>query len=280
MAEEHAGANIGAQQKTLIEINGLSKIFVTYSKQRGQLVTRAIDDITLDIFDKEFICFIGPSGCGKTTFLRLVAGLISPSSGEIRIAGNLVAGPGPDRGMVFQMIGLMPWLTALQNVEFALELRNVPPGERKERAKKYIRMVGLEDFERHYPHELSGGMQQRVGIARALAVEPQILLMDEPFGSLDAITRGQLQDDLLNIWEKTKKTVFFVTHSIDEAILLSDRIVIMSRGRSKKIIQNPLPRPRHRGALIADRQMLDLKQQLTGLIDVYSKEVNLNARNA
>ena len=269
-----AGSN-----QILLEIRNLSKTFHSTSKRRGHRVTKAIDDLTLDIYEKEFLCFIGPSGCGKTTFLRLVAGLIESSEGDIKIAGRRVVGPGPERGMVFQMIGLMPWLTAIQNIEFALELRKVPADKRKEKAMEAIETVGLMEFAGYYPHELSGGMQQRIGIARALAVEPQILLMDEPFGALDAITRGQLQDDLLTIWEEHKKTVLFVTHSIDEAVLLSDRIIILSRGRFQQCIENRLPRPRHRNELITDRRMLELKQQLTKLIDEASREVKLDGQN-
>lgn len=232
----------------LMQIRNLTKSFKTTSKRRGRLVTTAIDNISLDIYDKEFVCFIGPSGCGKTTFLRLVAGLIMPTEGDIRIDGKPVTGPGPERGMVFQMIGLMPWLTAVQNVELALELRKVgsDPAERKRRAMAAIEMVGLTKFALYYPHEISGGMQQRVGIARALAVEPQILLMDEPFGALDAITRGQLQDDLLVLWEQHKKTVLFVTHSIEEAVFLADRVLVMSKRPGRIIEEIPvrLDRPR------------------------------------
>ncbi len=268
-----------APKRTLMELRNLTKSFKTSSKRRGYLVTRAVDGVTLDIYDEEFICFIGPSGCGKTTLLRLVAGLIKPSEGEIRIAGKAMTGPGPERGMVFQMIGLMPWLTAVQNVEFALELRKVAVSERKQKAMAAIEMVGLSKFADYYPHEISGGMQQRVGIARAIAVEPQILLMDEPFGSLDAITRGQLQDDLLLLWERHRKTVLFVTHSIDEALLLSDRIILLCHGRYQQAIANPLPRPRSRNALIADSRMLELKQEMTRLIDTASKEVATNGQN-
>ncbi len=268
--------NTGVDSLVLMKINNLTKVFQTSSKRRGNLETKAIDDFSLEIYNKEFICFIGPSGCGKTTFLRLIAGLIKPTSGEITIAGTPVMGPGPERGMVFQMIGLMPWLTVLKNVEFALELRNFAQSGRRQKALDAIEMVGLSDFIDYYPHEISGGMQQRVGIARALAVEPQILLMDEPFGALDAITRGQLQDDLLTLWEHHKKTVLFVTHSIDEAILLSDRIIILSKGRYQQAIQNPLPRPRHRSELIGDPKMLEMKQRLTTLIDEASREVEVD----
>jgi len=261
------------KKRILMEIKNLTKSFNTNSKRRGYLVTRAIDNVSLDIYDEEFICFIGPSGCGKTTFLRLVAGLIKPSEGEIKIEGKAVTGPGPERGMVFQMIGLLPWLTAVQNVEFALELRKVEAAKRKQKAMAAIEMVGLTKFANYYPHEISGGMQQRVGIARALSVEPKILLMDEPFGSLDAITRGQLQDDLLSLWEKHRKTVLFVTHSIDEALLLSDRIVVLCHGHYQQGIANPLPRPRRRNELIADPRMLELKQEMTRLIDAASREV-------
>lgn len=205
----------------------------------------ALDDFNLNAKRHEFLSIIGPSGCGKTTFLRVLAGLIKPNSGEISINGREVTTPGPDRAMVFQEIVLMPWRNTLRNVQFGLEMKE---GRDKSRAKAMdlIRLVGLEGFEKYYPDELSGGMRQRVGLARALAVDPEILLMDEPFGSLDAQTRESLQDELLRIWEIQRKTVVFSTHSIEEAIYLSDRIAVMTPrpGKVKEIVKVSLSRPR------------------------------------
>lgn len=205
----------------------------------------ALDDFNLNVKRHEFLSIIGPSGCGKTTFLRVLAGLIRPTSGKISINGRKVTAPGPDRAMVFQEIVLMPWRNALRNAQFGLEMRD---GRDKSRAKAMdlMRLVGLEGFEKYYPDELSGGMRQRVGIARALAVDPEILLMDEPFGSLDAQTRENLQDELLRIWGIQRKTVVFSTHSIEEAIYLSDRIAVMSPrpGKVKETVKVSLSRPR------------------------------------
>jgi ABC-type nitrate/sulfonate/bicarbonate transport system ATPase subunit len=194
----------------------------------------------------EFVCLLGPSGCGKSTTLMAIDGLVRPTAGEIRVGGQPVTGPGPDRAVVFQEFALMPWLTVLANVAFGMRLRGVPAGERHTRAQHYIRLIGLQGFEKAYPHQLSGGMRQRVGIARALAVNPETLLMDEPFGALDAQTRELMGAELLRLWDKERKTVVFVTHSIDEAVYLGDRVVVMTArpGRVKKEMRIDLPRPR------------------------------------
>ncbi|UCE73321.1 MAG: ABC transporter ATP-binding protein [Methanomassiliicoccales archaeon] len=208
----------------------------------------AVRDLSLVVKDEEFVSLLGPSGCGKTTVLRLIAGLEQPTNGEIYEDGKLVSGPGSDRGMVFQEFALFPWRTVIKNVEFGLEIKGLSKHKRREKALKYIDLVNLEGFEDTYPHELSGGMKQRVGIARALANEPDVLLMDEPFGSLDAQTRNIMQKELLRIWEQTKTTIIFVTHSVDEAVYLSDRIIALTARPAsvKKTIPVNLLRPRDR----------------------------------
>ena len=211
----------------------------------------AIQDINLEIEPNTFVSIIGPSGCGKSTLLNMIAGLSPISSGEILLNGHPITGPGPDRGMVFQNYALMPWMTVEENLRFAIETVNpkLPSKQRERIIKEHIQLVGLVGAEKKHPHELSGGMRQRVGIARALAIDPQILLMDEPFGALDALTRGFLQDEVERIWEQKRKTVIMITHSIEEALLLSDRIVMMTRGpaaRIDEILEVPFPRPRNR----------------------------------
>ncbi len=229
-----------------LEIRNLTK---TFSTEEGEMA--ALEDVSIEVKPAEFLCIIGPSGCGKTTLLRMVAGLDHPSSGEIILDGKEVKGPSPDRGMVFQEFSLFPWRTVLKNVEFGLEIKGVGDKARREIAEKYIELVGLQGFENHYPYELSGGMKQRVAIARALATEPSILLMDEPFGSVDAQTRNILQEELLEIWKRTKKTVLFVTHSVDEAVYLADRVAVMSArpGCLVKCLDIDIPRPRKRTSM-------------------------------
>jgi NitT/TauT family transport system ATP-binding protein len=209
---------------------------------------KAVEDISLDIRDSEFICIVGPSGCGKSTLLRMISGLEPVTSGEIRMGGKKITSPSPEIGFVFQEYTLFPWRTVAKNVEFGLELKKMPPEEREKVAGKYIDMVGLEKFKDSYPHQLSGGMRQRTAIARTLAVNPEILLMDEPFGALDAQTRNILQEQLLDIWNKEKKKVLFVTHNVDEAVFLADRVIIMTArpGRIKEIVDINIPRPRIR----------------------------------
>jgi NitT/TauT family transport system ATP-binding protein len=207
---------------------------------------RALERFDIDVHEGEFLSIVGPSGCGKSTFLNVVLGLIKPDSGDLTLRGERVSGPGTDRAMVFQEFGLLPWRTVRANVELGLELKGVDANDRRAVSGRLIEMVGLTGFETHYPHELSGGMKQRVGLARALATDPDVLLMDEPFAALDAQTRDLMQVELLRIWQEAKKTVLFVTHQIDEAIYLSDRVMVMTKrpGHAKRIFAIELPRPR------------------------------------
>jgi ABC-type nitrate/sulfonate/bicarbonate transport system ATPase subunit len=225
-----------------IELRGVAK---QYAEGEGGL---ALDGIDLAIQDNEFVTLVGRSGCGKTTLLNVIAGLVAPSSGEVRVDGRPVTGPGGGKGMVFQQHALFPWLTALGNIEFGCKSRGVPPGERRAIATQLIELVGLRGSEAKYPIELSGGMQQRVAIARALALDPEILLMDEPFGALDELTRIEMQDELLRVWSTRKKTVVFVTHSIWEALVLSDRVVVLGGrpGRLRLDLPVAVARPRER----------------------------------
>ncbi|MEW6579122.1 MAG: ABC transporter ATP-binding protein [Chloroflexota bacterium] len=210
----------------------------------------ALKDVSLHIEANEFVSIVGRSGCGKTTLLNMIAGFLQPTSGQVLVGGEPVGSPGPDRGMVFQHAALFPWLTAIQNIEFGPRNRGVPRRQRRAQAQELIELVRLGGFERKYPRELSGGMQQRVAIARALANDPDILLMDEPFGALDELTRSEMQLELLRIWEARKKTVVFVTHSIMEALYLSDRVVVLSPhpGRLRAEVAVSLPRPRQRSS--------------------------------
>jgi NitT/TauT family transport system ATP-binding protein len=198
----------------------------------------ALDGVDLDVRARELLVVVGPSGCGKSTLLDLVAGLVAPSGGEVLIDGARVTGPALDRGVVFQQYALFPWRTALDNVAFGLEVKRVPARERREIAAHYLALVGLAGFERHHPHELSGGMKQRVAIARSLAHDPDVLLMDEPFAALDAQTREDLQGELLRVWRSSRKTIVFVTHAIDEAVTLGQRVAVMSGrpGRIKEVV--------------------------------------------
>ena len=213
--------------------------------QRGQRFA-ALRDVSLEIETGEFISLVGASGCGKTTLLRIVDGLITPSSGSVRVDGQLVSKPGPDRGFVFQQDALFPWRTVLDNIVFGLEVQGRAKRDALQRADALVRLVGLAGFERHYPHELSGGMRQRANLARALTIDPDILLMDEPFAALDAQTREIMQSELLRIWRSNRKTVMFVTHQIDEAVYLADRVVVMTSrpGQIKAVLDVNIPRPR------------------------------------
>jgi NitT/TauT family transport system ATP-binding protein len=236
-------AKVPAVEANDITLNGISKIFTT---RRGDV--HALDDVSLSIHRKEFVCLLGPSGCGKSTILALIAGLAKPSVGSVTVDGRSVNAARRNHriGLVFQDAVLLPWRTASENVSLPLEVLKIPRQERDDRIKAALTLVGLTGFERRFPHELSGGMRQRLGIARALSFDPQVLLMDEPFGALDAITRDNMSIELLRIWEHRQKTVVFVTHSISEAVYLSDRVVVMTPrpGRIAGIVENLLPRPR------------------------------------
>ena len=228
---------------TLMKIDKLRVVYRTDDKE-----TVAVDDFTIDIKKGELVSIIGPSGCGKTTILRSIAGLLQPTSGTILIGDNEVKGAGSDRGMVFQDFALFPWRTVKQNVEFGMEMAGVPKEEREQRAMRYIKAVGLERFADSRIHELSGGMKQRVGIARALVMHPAVTLMDEPFGALDAQTRNIMQEQLVKIIQHSERTILFVTHSVDEALYLSDRVVVLTKRPSTihKIVEVPWDRPRDR----------------------------------
>ena len=245
-----------------VKAEGIRKVF-----PGGHTGIEALGGVDLDVKDGEFFAIVGPSGCGKSTFLEIVAGLIKPTSGSIYIGGKPIDGPDHDRGIVFQGYALFPWRTVTGNIAYGLEERGMKEQERKEICRKYISLVGLCGFENHYPYQLSGGMKQRVAIARALAYDPDILLMDEPFAALDAQTREILQEELLRIWEDTKKTVVFVTHNIEEAVFLADRIAVMSArpGIIKQIIDVPRQRPRleeHRAA----QELIKIRQEVGKLV--------------
>ncbi|MES2049764.1 MAG: ABC transporter ATP-binding protein [Pseudomonadota bacterium] len=228
-------------QNAQIQISAVNKVFKTADKE-----VVALKDIDLAISEGQFVCLLGPSGCGKSTLLNAVAGFSLPSSGSIITNGVVVSGPGPDRGMVFQEYALFPWMTVAQNIAFGLEIKGMGKAEIEQRVAALLGMLGLADFKNRFPKDLSGGMRQRVAIARVLALDSPIMLMDEPFGALDALTRRNLQDELLRIWAELKKTIIFVTHSIEEAIYLADRIVVMTYrpGTVKRDIMVELPRQR------------------------------------
>jgi NitT/TauT family transport system ATP-binding protein len=236
-------AAIAQNAMVRIRIRDLVKHFVDITRQQ---VVVAVDGMNLDIGSEEFLTVLGPSGCGKTTLLNIVAGFEQPTSGDVTLDGEAVRRPGPDRGVVFQEYALFPWLTVAQNIEFGLRERGVPKQERRARVQQQINAVGLYGFERRYPQELSGGMRQRVALARVLANDPKTLLMDEPFAALDAQTRTIMQEELLRTWSAAPRTAIFITHNIEEAILLGDRVVVMTArpGRIKEIVEVTLPRPR------------------------------------
>lgn len=239
-------------------VDHLSHIF----QKKAQSLT-VLERVNLHLFPNEFVCLIGPSGCGKSTLLNLIAGLISPTKGSVLIDGEKVLGPGPDRGMIFQNYTLFPWLTVAQNIAFGLQLQKMKQSEQKQRIHYYLNVIGLSDFANTYPKELSGGMKQRVAIARALANEPEVLLMDEPFGALDAQTKEQLQEFLIQLWEKTKITILMVTHDIEEAVFLSQRLYVLGTqpGRIKKEIGIDLPTDRQLGLKLTP-QFIEKKREV------------------
>jgi NitT/TauT family transport system ATP-binding protein len=250
------------QRPVLLEVKNLNKVFQTPVGP-----CQALLDVSLKIHRREFISIIGPSGCGKSTLVRIIGGLDEPTSGEVLLKGEPVTGPGTDRGMVFQSYTLFPWLTVKKNVMFGLEIGGQDAGTAESEAMQWIGMVGLGDFAHAYPHQLSGGMKQRVAIARALANRPRILIMDEPFGALDALTRCQMQSYLLQIWRQVNVTILFITHDLEEAVYLSDRVLVLEAnpGRIEEFVKNPVPRPRSVGQLLTP-EFLSVKKRLDDLI--------------
>ena len=250
-----------------VEVESLTKVFGTGKREKGVV---ALDDVYFSVKEKEFVCILGPSGCGKTTLIRIIAGLEKPTKGKVLLDGKPITEPGRDRCMVFQEFALFPWRTVLGNVTFGLENMNIPKEERQEIAQRYIDMIGLKGFESRYPHELSGGMKQRVGIARALAIDPVILLMDEPFGALDAQSRRLFQSELLMIWKNTEKTVLFVTHNIDEAVFLADRIFVMTArpGKIKEEVKVNLKRERNR----TSPEFNEIRSEILEMLEVEVKK--------
>jgi NitT/TauT family transport system ATP-binding protein len=246
-----------------IRSEGLRKVF---SSRRGEVV--ALDGIDLAVAPSEFVSIVGPSGSGKSTFLYIVGGFVEPSGGRVLCDGKPVGGPAPERGIVFQEFVLFPWKTVLGNITYGLAEKGVPRRERHARAREYIEMVKLSGFERHYPKELSGGMKQRVAIARTLIMDPDVLLMDEPFGSIDAQTRAIMQTELMQIWERTQKTVLFVTHSVEEALFLSDRVYVFSNrpARVKATIDVDIPRPRDPEQILGTERYAQLHKQIWELL--------------
>lgn len=246
-----------------LAIRSLSKTY--FDPYAGAHVT-AVHDVSLEVTQGEFVSIVGPSGCGKTTLLNMIAGFIPPSSGQILLDGRIISGPGPDRGVVFQSFALFPWKTVLENVAFGPRMRGLPRGECEKVAREFLGLVGLAHAEARYPNELSGGMQQRVGVARALANHPELLLMDEPFASVDAQTRMTLQEELTRIWQERQPTILFITHDVEEAVFLANRVVVLSKGRVLGELPVPLPRPRVWDRLIENAGFKAQAAQVLGMV--------------
>jgi NitT/TauT family transport system ATP-binding protein len=265
-----ASAPVRKQAAAMIEIDRVSQVFQTSGRQNHL----ALSEISLSIEDGAFVSILGPSGCGKSTLLYIVGGFVSPTEGTAKMKGKAISGPGPDRGPVFQEFALFPWKSVLGNVMYGPRQQGVKHAEAEAQSRALIEMVGLKGYENFYPKELSGGMKQRVALARTLAYHPAVLLMDEPFGALDAHTRTRLQNDLLNIWERDRKTVLFVTHSVEEAVFLSDKVVVMTRspGRIKQIVDIDLPRPRRRAELLLDPHYQKYVVDIERMIDDTSED--------
>ena len=258
--------------KIKLQVRSLSKIY----EDKGREVV-ALKDVNLEVKESEFVMIVGPSGCGKTSLINIIGGLDEASSGEVLLDGKAVSGPGADRGMVFQGYSLFPWLSVQKNVEFGLKMKKIPAAERAEHARKYIRLVGLEGFEEALPRQLSGGMKQRVAIARTLANEPEVLLMDEPFGALDAQTRVVMQELLADISRRTGTTILFITHDIDEAVLLGDRIYVMSRrpGTVRDVITVDIPGERNHNSLVLP-EFLETKKKIMDMLWQESQDAALD----
>jgi NitT/TauT family transport system ATP-binding protein len=264
-----------------IEIRGVSKSFAPRGRGRGGEFL-ALDDIDLTVPAGEFLTLVGPSGCGKSTLLDLLGGLTTPTRGEILLDGRPITGPGLDRGVVFQQYALLPWRTAQSNVEFGLEAQGIGRRARAARAREVLNLVGLTGFEKHYPHELSGGMKQRVAIARSLAYEPSVLLMDEPFAALDAQTRESLQNELLSIWQRTRTTVVFITHGIDEAVYLGQRVAVMTSqpGRIKQVVDIPITDRSGDHDVRSDPEFVHYRHEIWALLHDEVRRAQAVERNA
>jgi ABC-type nitrate/sulfonate/bicarbonate transport system ATPase subunit len=263
--ESHSSSAAAGQAKTMqtkVRVEGVS---VTFDRDRKK--TNVLDNVNLEVAEGEFLCILGPSGCGKSTLLNTIAGFLAPTSGQVKIGGELVTGPDPRRIFVFQERGVFPWLTVEGNIAFGLN--KLPKAERIQRVQYYAKLVGLEGFENAYPQELSGGMKQRLEVARALAVNPDMLMLDEPFGALDSITRLTMRRELLRIWHAEKKTIIFVTHDIEEAVQLSDRVVVMSARPAKiqQIVEIDIPHPRD----ISSAHYLELRDGIFEQIGIAHK---------
>ena len=262
-------APLTTESTAKLELRGVS---LNYQTNEGTHLL-ALEDIHLKVKPREFLCIVGPSGCGKSTLLHLIAGLHSPSRGEVLVDGQMVTGPGTDRILIFQELGLFPWLTVAQNVEFGMKMKGLPKSEREAKTDYYLRLVHLGQFKKSYTHQLSGGMRQRVALARALAAEPDVLLMDEPFAALDAQTRDLLHDELERIWTEAGRTVIFVTHNVREAVRLGDRVVLFSfrPGRIKREFSVGLPRPRQLEDVVVARKareiLDDLREEINKSLD-------------
>ena len=267
------------QSDAKIVVKDINRVFhLKKSKTEPARDFVALKGINLEVKNGEFLALVGPSGCGKSTLLDILAGLANQSSGDVFIDGRKVTGPALDRGIVLQGYALFPWRTVRQNVEFGLEIKKVAKGERKDISSHFIKLVGLEGFEDRFPHELSGGMKQRVAIARALAYDPEVLLMDEPFAAVDAQTRETLQDELLRIWDETKKTIVFVTHSIEEAAFLADRVAVLTTnpGTIREIVKIDLPRPRHNSDIRSSAEFGWVRHKIWELLQNQPQEARVN----
>ena len=272
-SRSEARVELPAAQKpaaAMIEVDHVSQVFQTSARQDHL----ALSDISLTIEDGAFVSILGPSGCGKSTLLYIVGGFVPPTRGAAKMKGRAIRGPGPDRGPVFQEFALFPWKSVLGNVMYGPRQQGVKRSDAEAQSRALIEMVGLKGFEDFYPKELSGGMKQRVALARTLAYHPEVLLMDEPFGALDAHTRTRLQNDLLNIWERDRKTVLFVTHSVEEAVFLSDKVVMMTRspGRIRQIVDIDLPRPRRRTELLLDPRYQKYVVEIERMFDDFGED--------
>lgn len=252
-------------QREIIECNNVTKIFESVGKDKTLQKFKVVEDLSFSVHENEFLVLFGPGQCGKTTILNMIAGFLEPTEGTLKMEGKEISGPSVERGMVFQNLAIFPWLTVMGNVEYGLKRRGVPKAERQEKAMHYIKLVGLEGFENSFPAQISGGMKQRVGIARAYCNEPKVILMDEPFGALDAQTRYLMQDEIVRIWQSEKRTIIFVTNNIEEAVYVADRIAVLKNCPTgiKQEFNIDLPRPRS----YIDPKFLELRREINNVVD-------------